>query len=97
MTHTCPACGGVVQCVPIARGRPLTPRQRAILDYIREHVAERGFAPSFGDIAKRFAFRSLATVHEHLVNLERKGHIRRAWNEARAIELVDAPVPAGAQ
>lgn len=67
---------------------PLTRRQREILDYLSEYIAERGYAPSFEEIAARFAFRSLATVHEHLTNLERKGYIRRAHNESRGIEVV---------
>src|SRR3989449_5623401 len=58
--------------------RSLTRRQREILDFISGHITERGFAPSFEEIAARFAFRSLATVHEHLTNLERKGYIHRA-------------------
>src|SRR3989449_9317354 len=43
---------------------PLTRRQREILDFISGHITERGFAPSFEEIAARFAFRSLATLHE---------------------------------
>src|SRR3989449_2165839 len=68
--------------------RSLTRRQREILDFISGHITERGFAPSFEEIAERFTFRSLATVHEHLTNLERKGYIRRAHNESRGIEVV---------
>jgi repressor LexA len=30
----------------------------------------------------------LATVHEHLTNLERKGYIRRSYNESRSIEVL---------
>jgi repressor LexA len=30
----------------------------------------------------------LATVHEHLTNLERKGYIKRSYNESRAIEIL---------
>jgi repressor LexA len=30
----------------------------------------------------------LATVHEHLSNLERKGYIKRNYNESRAIEIL---------
>jgi repressor LexA len=67
---------------------PLTRRQREILDYVSEHIADRGYAPSFEEIAQRFKFQSLATVHEHLTNLERKGYIRRIPNESRAIEVV---------
>ncbi len=67
---------------------PLTRRQREILDYLSDYIADRGYAPSFEEIAGKFAFGSLATVHEHLTNLERKGYIRRTPNESRAIEIV---------
>ena len=67
---------------------PLTRRQREILDFISAQISEQGYAPSFEEIAKRFTFRSLATVHEHLTNLERKGYIRRAHNESRGIEVI---------
>src|SRR5207245_10579500 len=60
---------------------PLTKRQKEILTYLEQHIQEQGYAPSFEEIAERFAFQSLATVHEHLTNLERKGYIRRAYNE----------------
>ena len=40
------------------------------------------------EIADHFSFQSLATVHEHLTNLERKGSIRRSYNESRAIEVL---------
>src|SRR5437762_12673479 len=67
---------------------PVTRRQREILDFIGKHIEEKGYAPSFEEIARQFGFRSLATVHEHLTNLERKGYIRRAHNESRGIEVV---------
>ncbi len=66
----------------------LTRRQREILDYLTSYIDERGYAPSFEEIAGQFQFRSLATVHEHLTNLERKGYIQRTPNESRAIEVV---------
>ena len=67
---------------------PLTRRQREILDFISGQIAAQGYAPSFEEIAQRFTFRSLATVHEHLTNLERKGYIRRSYNESRSIEVL---------
>src|SRR2546429_6309048 len=67
---------------------PLTRRQREILDFVSGHITAKGYAPSFEEIAKQFGFQSLATVHEHLTNLERKGFIRRAPNESRAIEVL---------
>ncbi|HEX9884888.1 MAG TPA: transcriptional repressor LexA [Longimicrobiales bacterium] len=75
---------------------PLTKRQKEILDHIGVFIEDRGYAPSFEEIAEHFGYSSLATVHEHLSNLERKGYIRKAYNESRSLELVerDAPPPA---
>ncbi len=75
---------------------PLTRRQKQILDYLESYIRTNGYAPSFEEIAEQFGFRSLATVHEHLTNLERKGFIRRAHNESRSIELVPVPGQTGA-
>ena len=74
---------------------PLTKRQKEILDYMSSFIDERGYAPSFEEIAESFGYSSLATVHEHLSNLERKGYIRKAYNESRSVELVrpDAGAP----
>ena len=67
---------------------PLTKRQKEILDYIELFIDDQGYAPSFEEIAESFGYSSLATVHEHLSNLERKGYIRKSYNESRSIELV---------
>jgi repressor LexA len=75
---------------------PLTRRQKQILDFLQGYIAEHGYAPSFEEIADHFTFRSLATVHEHLTNLERKGYIQRAHNESRSIEVVPLPGQTGA-
>jgi repressor LexA len=67
---------------------PLTKRQREILTYLSAYSEQNGFAPSFEEIAENFRYNSLATVHEHLTNLERKGYIKRNYNESRAIEIL---------
>ena len=67
---------------------PLTKRQREILSYLSSYVTDNGYAPSFEEIAAKFNYSSLATVHEHLSNLERKGCIKRSYNESRAIEIL---------
>lgn len=68
---------------------PLTKRQKEILDHIESFIDDCGYAPSFEEIADHFGYSSLATVHEHLSNLERKGYIRKSYNESRSIELVE--------
>ena len=72
---------------------PLTKRQKEILDYIESFIEDLGYAPSFEEIAESFGYSSLATVHEHLSNLERKGYIRKSYNESRSIELVPPGSP----
>src|SRR5215207_9011066 len=71
---------------------PLTKRQREILTYLSSYAEDNGYAPSFEEIAAQFNYNSLATVHEHLSNLERKGYIKRSYNESRAIEILPSDV-----
>jgi repressor LexA len=67
-------------------------RQREILDYLNEFIAQHGYAPSLEEIGRRFGLSSLATVHKHLTNLQEKGLVKRAWNRSRALELVPSEV-----
>jgi repressor LexA len=75
---------------------PLTKRQREILNYLESYIRERRYAPSFEEIAEHFRFASLATVHEHLTNLEKKGFIRRSYNESRSVEVLPPKGTSGA-
>jgi len=72
----------------------LTKRQREILEYLKEHIRGKGYAPSILEIGARFKLSSPATVHKHLSHLEEKGLIRRQHNMSRAIELVEEAPPA---
>jgi repressor LexA len=66
----------------------LTKRQHEMLTYLRDYIDDKGYAPSFEEIAGHFNYNSLATVHEHLTNLERRGYIKRNYNESRGIEVL---------
>ena len=65
----------------------LTKRQKELLDYLGAYIEQHGYAPTLEEIGRNFALGSLATVHKHLQNLERKGHIRRLPNRSRALEV----------
>ncbi len=67
----------------------LTERQRDILGFIREFQKERGIAPTHREICDHFGFSSYGTVYKHLSLLEKKGLIRRDWNQKRGVELVE--------
>ena len=69
----------------------VTERQRDILNFIKEFQAERGIAPTHREICDHFGFSSYGTVYKHLSLLEKKGLIRRDWNQKRGVELVEKP------
>ncbi len=74
----------------------LTKKQRQILDYVESFVETNGYSPSYEEIAEHFGYNSLATVHEHLTNLEQKGFLRKNYNKSRSLEVVRADLHAPA-
>ncbi|HEX5872739.1 MAG TPA: transcriptional repressor LexA, partial [Longimicrobium sp.] len=74
----------------------LTKKQRQILDYVESFVETNGYSPSYEEIADHFGYNSLATVHEHLTNLEQKGFLRKNYNKSRSLEVVRADLHAPA-
>ena len=71
----------------------LTKRQKEVLDYLVAFETKHGYAPSFEEIGKGLKLTSLATVHKHITTLEKKGFIRRGYNQSRSIEILQLPRP----
>jgi len=71
----------------------LTKRQKEVLNYLVGFLNKNGYSPSFEEIAHAMKLTSLATVHKHLSTLEKKGFIRRGYNQSRSIEVVQLPKP----
>jgi repressor LexA len=69
----------------------LTKRQKEVLDYLVSFETKHGYAPSFEEIGKGLKLTSLATVHKHISTLEKKGFIRRGYNQSRSIEILQLP------
>jgi len=69
----------------------LTKRQKEVLDYLVAFETKHGYAPSFEEIGKGMKLTSLATVHKHITTLEKKGFIRRGYNQSRSIEILQLP------
>ncbi|HEV2176787.1 MAG TPA: transcriptional repressor LexA [Terriglobia bacterium] len=69
----------------------LTRRQKQVLDFLEGFINHRGYSPSFEEIGRSLKLSSLATVHKHVENLERKGFIRRGYNRSRSIDVVAVP------
>lgn len=68
---------------------PLSKKQREVLDFIVQYSDEHRMAPTLREIAEHFDYRTLATVHEHLEILRRKGWIKREFNGSRGIEVLE--------
>ncbi|MEO6989560.1 MAG: transcriptional repressor LexA [Aquihabitans sp.] len=67
--------------------KPLTDRQRQILECIDESMRERGYPPSVREIGASVGLGSPSTVHSHLSTLQRNGFLRRDPTKPRAIEV----------
>jgi repressor LexA len=65
----------------------LTKRQKEILDFIQQFIESHDYAPSYREIAEHFQLGSVATVADHLENLEGKGFLTKSLNEARSLQL----------
>lgn len=64
-------------------------RQRQIVDFISQYIQKNGYSPTLQDIASAIGVSSLATIHEHLQALSKKGVIRKYEGAVRGIELLD--------
>lgn len=65
----------------------LTKRQKDVLDFVAEFIAENHYSPSFEEIAQSLNLASVATIHKHLKVLQDKGYIERRFNRSRALEV----------
>ena len=77
----------------------LTPRQRRVLDVIRDSVDSRGYPPSMREIGERVGLTSSSSVSHQLRVLEQKGLLRRDPNRharSRCAIPASSPSPPGA-
>ena len=66
----------------------VTRRQKEIIDFLESFVSRNGYSPSFEEIARGMGLKSLATVHKHITNLEKKGLLDRVHNRSRSIDIL---------
>jgi repressor LexA len=66
----------------------LTPRQRKVLEVIRDAVERRGYPPSVREIGESVGLTSTSSVAHQLKMLETKGFLRRDPNRPRAVEVL---------
>ncbi len=64
-------------------------RQKQVLDFISQYIKKNGSSPTLQEIASALNLSSLATVHEHLQALIKKGLIKKYEGAVRGIEILD--------
>jgi len=67
----------------------LSAKQRGILQFLEDFIAEHDYPPSIRDIQTGCDISSTSVVDYNLKRLEEKGFIRRDREVSRAIELLD--------
>lgn len=67
----------------------LTPRQRAIYEFIKDKIVNRGYGPTVREIGAGFKIKSPNGVMCHLKALEKKGLITRESHMSRAIQIAE--------
>jgi len=67
----------------------LSPKQLAILEFLKDEILSKGYPPAERDIGAAVGLKSTSSVHAHLETLEELGFIRRDPTKPRAIEILD--------
>lgn len=65
-------------------------RQKQIIDFIAQYIQTNGHSPTLQEIADAMSLSSLATVHEHIATLVRKGVLKKYDGSVRGLEIVDS-------
>jgi len=81
------AVEAVMSALPEVFAADLTPRQRKILDFIRETVDRRGYPPTVREIGEAVGLVSPSSVAYQMGVLERKGYLRKDPNRPRAVDV----------
>jgi|SRR5581483_2625294 len=67
-----------------------TKKQKELLSFIEEFIAQHGYSPSYREIMAGTGHTSVATVSLHVNNLIKRGHLHKRDRSARSLEVVKA-------
>lgn len=65
--------------------KPLTKKQKAVLDFINEYLADNGISPTIEEMRKRLKLKAVSTIHEHITSLKEKGYLNKEHNLSRGV------------
>lgn len=71
--------------------RPLTRKERRVLEFIESFMQKQELSPSYQEIQEHFGFRSINSVQSYLRQLQKKGYIHNPGNnQKRAISILQS-------
>lgn len=68
--------------------KPLTPKEKSVLDHIESQIMSSGISPSYQEIKEHFGFSSFNSVQNYLKQLRDKGYISWNQNQKRSLEIL---------
>ncbi|MGI8467595.1 MAG: transcriptional repressor LexA [Pyrinomonadaceae bacterium] len=71
--------------------QPRTKRQREVFEYVNSFIEERGYEPSYQQIARHFRIASKSAIAKHIAALERQGLILRVRDSGGSFGLQIRP------
>jgi repressor LexA len=75
--------------------RPLTPKEKNVLEFIEDYIRQNGVAPSYLEIKEHFGFASFNSVQRYLKQLQQKKYIYiPGGNQKRAITVLQSSMAA---
>lgn len=71
----------------------MTPREKQLLDFIRERIETTGISPTYREMAAHFGLRSASRIHTSTESLIAQGHlVRRRAHANNSLELSIGPL-----
>ena len=67
---------------------PLTPKQQALLDFIKAYILGHGYSPLQTEMAAHMGYRFGTQTRDGLAGLERAGAIRRTPGKHRGVVVL---------
>jgi len=71
--------------------KPLTRKQKIVLDFVAEYCCKQGFPPTLREIGEGISLSNISAVRGHIVALVKKGYITKEEDKARSIRVVHSP------
>jgi repressor LexA len=69
----------------------LTKKQSDILGFIQKILLHNGYPPTLREIAAQFKIKSVRTIFDHVVSLEKKGYVKRDQGKKWGLRIVKMP------